>query len=75
MLKCLNDTGYNNYWRMVMQMILFHKIDSVYLQMSIHQDIDTYDFKFPVGTDSTNWWDFIDPLDTEDDYCQTTKND
>ena len=34
--------------------------------VSIRKDIDTYDFKFPVGTDNTNWWDFIDPIDTRE---------
>lgn len=64
MLKCLDNTGYNNYWQIINARDFIPQNRKRVFIVSIRKDIDAYDFKFPVGTDSTNWWDFIDPLDT-----------
>jgi len=64
MLKNLNDAGYNNYWKIInARDFIPQNRERVYL-VSIRKDIDTHDYEFPIGTDKTNWWDFIDPMDT-----------
>ena len=64
MLKNLNDTGYNNYWKIInAKDFIPQNRERVYL-VSIRKDIDIHTYEFPIGTDKTNWWDFIDPMDT-----------
>jgi len=64
MLRCLDDAGYNNYWEIINARDFIPQNRKRVFIISIRKDIDAYDFKFPIGTDNTNWWDFIDPLDT-----------
>ena len=64
MLKCLDDAGYNNYWQIINARDFIPQNRKRVFVVSIRKDIDTYNFKFPIGTDNTNWWDFINPLDT-----------
>lgn len=66
MLKCLNDAGYNNYWQIINANDFIPQNRQRVFIVSIRKDIDIYDYKFPIGTDNTNWWDFIDPMDTRE---------
>jgi DNA (cytosine-5)-methyltransferase 1 len=64
MLKCLDGLGYNNYWQIInAKDFLPQNRNRVYI-VSIRKDIDDGNFAFPIGDDHTNWWDFINPIDT-----------
>jgi len=64
MLNNLSDAGYNNYWKIInAKDFIPQNRERVYL-ISIRKDVDLHNFVFPVGNDTTNWWDFIDPYDT-----------
>lgn len=64
MLKELELAGYNNYWKIINAKDFLPQNRSRVFLISIRKDIDTYDFEFPVGTDTTDWSDFINPLET-----------
>lgn len=66
MLKELESTGYNNYWKIINAKDFLPQNRLRVFLVSIRKDIDTYDFEFPIGTDNTDWSDFINPFETRD---------
>lgn len=66
MLKCLEDTGYNNYWKVInAKDFIPQNRNRVYI-VSIRKDIDNNNFKFEQGTDNRNWFDIINPMETRE---------
>lgn len=64
MLKELDKAGYNNYWKVInAKDFIPQNRNRVYI-VSILKEVDNGTFEFPKGSDTTNWYDFIDPLDT-----------
>ena len=66
MLNELEIAGYNNYWKIINAKDFLPQNRNRIFLVSIRKDIDTYDFKFPIGKDSTDWSEFINPLETRD---------
>lgn len=64
MLKQLESVGYNNYWKIINAKDFIPQNRSRVFIVSIRKDIDTKGFEFPVGNDTRNWFDIINPYDT-----------
>ena len=64
MLKQLEYAGYKNYWKIINAKDFIPQNRNRVFVVSIRKDIDTGDFEFPVGNNTENWFDYIDPYDT-----------
>ena len=64
MLKQLEYVGYKNYWKIINAKDFIPQNRNRVFVVSIRKDIDTGDFEFPVGNNTENWFDYIDPYDT-----------
>jgi len=64
MLKGLELQGYNNYWKVINAKDFLPQNRSRVFLVSIRKDVDTYDFKFPIGGNVVDWSEFIYPLET-----------
>lgn len=62
MLKCLDNEGYYNYWKVINAKDFIPQNRNRVFVVSIRKDIveEDYIFNFPVGNDTRNWYDFID---------------
>lgn len=64
MLKCLDNAGYNNYWKIINAKDFWPpNRERVYI-VSIRKDIDDNTYEFPIGNNRLSWWEVIDPYDT-----------
>lgn len=64
MLKSLDEAGYNNYWNVINAKDFWpQNRERVYI-VSIRKDVDDSSFEFPVGVDTSSWFEKIDPYDT-----------
>lgn len=63
MLKCLNDSGYYNYWKVINAKDFLPQNRSRVFVVSIKKDLinKEYEFKFPEGNNNSNWYDCINP--------------
>lgn len=64
MLSQLELAGYNNYWKIINAKDFIPQNRSRVFVISIRKDIDNRKFKFPIGSNSENWYDFINPYET-----------
>lgn len=64
MLRCLDDAGYNNYYKIINAKDFIPQNRERVFVVSIRKDVDKHDFEFPIGNNTENWWEYIDPLDT-----------
>lgn len=64
MLNEIDKAGYNNYWKVINAKDFLPQNRSRVFLVSIRKDIDTYDFKFPIGAYNEDWSEFINPLET-----------
>ena len=66
MLTHLERAGYNNYWQIInAKDFLPQNRDRVFV-VSIRKDIDNCNFHFPVGKNSGDWCEYINPYETRE---------
>lgn len=69
MMECLESAGYYTYWKIINAKDFLPQNRSRVFVVSIRKDIvenisEDYNFEFPIGTDNTDWSDFINPYET-----------
>ena len=64
MLKELDKAGYNNYWKIINAKDFIPQNRNRVFVVSIRKDIDNGSFEFPIGNDTRNWYELIDPYAT-----------
>lgn len=64
MLNELEIAGYNNYWKIINAKDFIPQNRNRVFIIGIRKDIDDNTFKFPIGNNDENWFDFINPYDT-----------
>lgn len=63
MLSSLDKAGYNNYWKVINAEDFIPQNRKRVFVVSIRKDVDLGQFKFPIGTNTFCWYNFINPLE------------
>jgi len=66
MLNQLESLGYNNYWKIINAKDFIPQNRARVFIVSIRKDINTKGFEFPVGENTIDWSDFINPYETRE---------
>lgn len=64
MLNELEKAGYNNYWKVINAKDFIPQNRNRVFVVSIRKDVDSGEFEFPLGNDTRNWYEIINPYET-----------
>lgn len=66
MLSDLEDAGYNNYTQILQASDWLPQNRKRVFIVSIRKELDNGQFVFPIHSDMTEWFEYIDPMDTRE---------